>query len=68
VRIPIDRAKDLLVERGLPVRAQNHQMQTVMIANASSSGRTMIARDQRIPSSTPSATEGNHHTEGGASH
>ena len=57
VRIPIDRAMDLLVQRGsLPVRTQfdsnsdaPHTYQGTMIPEFSSSGRMMIPRGNKIP-------------------
>jgi hypothetical protein len=65
VRIPIDLAKELLVQRGLPVRAQNQQVPAVMVPSSTSSGRTMIARDQRVPGGTFTVTGGNMNVESG---
>lgn len=66
VRIPIERAKELLVQRGLPSRAQNPQAPALMVPNATSSGRTLIARDQRVPGGTFTVTGGNMNVEGGS--
>ena len=59
VRIPIDLAKDIIVKRGLPTRATNQATPAVMIPDYSSSGRTEIARDQRIPGGMYTVTGGN---------
>ena len=59
VRIPIERAKELLVQRGFAVRAQNQQTPALMVPSASSSGRTMVSRDQRVPGGTFTVTGGN---------
>jgi hypothetical protein len=64
VRIPIERAKELLVQRGFAVRAQNQQVPALMVPNATSSGRTMIARDQRVPGGTFTVTGGNMNVKG----
>jgi hypothetical protein len=71
VHIPIDRAKDVLLQHGLPTRAQGGEA-AVMIPEFSSAGRTTIARDQRVPGGTFTVTGGNlnvrdrsHLTEGG---
>jgi hypothetical protein len=61
VHIPIDLAKDLLLKKGLPVRAQQADANesAVMIPEFSSAGRTTVARDQRIPGGTFTVTGGN---------
>ena len=61
VHIPIDLAKDILLKKGLPVRAQQGSATeaAVMIPEFSSSGRTTTARDQRIPGGTFTVTGGN---------
>ena len=58
VHIPIDLAKDLLIQKGLPTAA-NAGDTAVMIPEFSSSGRTYIARDQRVPGGTFTVTGGN---------
>jgi len=58
VRIPIDRAKEVLLQKGLPTRAQAGETPG-MIPAFTSSGRTMIARDQRVPGGTFTVTGGN---------
>jgi len=61
VHIPIDLAKDVLLKKGLPVRAAQtpETVPAVMIPEFSSSGRTYIARDQRTPGGTFTVTGGN---------
>jgi hypothetical protein len=70
VHIPIDLAKDLLLKKGLPVRANASREDEgrVMIPSFSSSGRVLERRDQRIPGGTFTVTGGNlnvHDTIGG---
>ena len=59
--IPIELAKDLLLKKGLPVRAQQGSATegSIMIPEFSSAGRTTVARDQRIPGGTFTVTGGN---------
>jgi hypothetical protein len=60
VHIPIDLAKDLLLQRGLAMRTNALSTPAaVMIPQFSSSGRTSVARDQRIPGGTFTVTGGN---------
>lgn len=59
VKIPIDLAKEILLKRGFATRAMNQATPAVMIPEFSSSGRTEIARDQRIPGGTYTVTGGN---------
>lgn len=60
VHIPIELAKDLLLKKGLAVRAQqNPNESAVMIPEFSSAGRTTVARDQRTPGGTFTVTGGN---------
>lgn len=51
VRMPIEVAKAIIVQRGLPTSAQPGQVDpsVVMVPEASSSGRTLIALHQRVP-------------------
>ena len=59
VRIPIDVAKQLVVQRGVPTSAQPGQTDpsVVMVPEASSSGRTLIALHQRVPGATTTVIE-----------
>jgi hypothetical protein len=61
VHIPIDLAKDLLLKKGLPVRANasSEDEGRIMIPDFSSSGRVSVRRDQRIPGETFTITGGN---------
>ncbi len=65
VHIPIELAKDLLLKKGLPVRAasstiaNNEDEGRIMIPSFSSSGRVLERRDQRIPGETFTVTGGN---------
>jgi hypothetical protein len=61
VHIPIELAKDLLLKKGLPVRANasNEDEGRIMIPDWSSSGRVSVRRDQRIPGETFTVTGGN---------
>jgi hypothetical protein len=60
VHIPIDLAKDLLLKKGLPVRAgASADDGRIMIPDFSSSGRTLVRRDQRTPGGTFTVTGGN---------
>jgi hypothetical protein len=62
VHIPIDLAKDLLLKRGLPVRANippDENDGRIMIPDWSSSGRVSVRRDQRTPGGTFTVTGGN---------
>jgi hypothetical protein len=70
VHIPIELAKDLLLKKGLPVRANasTEDEGRIMIPSFSSSGRVLERRDQRIPGGTFTVTGGNlnvHDTMGG---
>jgi hypothetical protein len=70
VHIPIELAKDLLLKKGLPVRANasSGDEGRIMIPDFSSSGRVLERRDQRIPGGTFTVTGGNlnvHDTMGG---
>ncbi|SRR5579883_955447 len=68
VHIPIDLAKDLLLKKGLPVRAQQtpEAVPAIMQPSASSAGRVLENRDQRIPGGTYTVTGGNLNVQGGA--
>lgn len=59
VRIPIDVAKQIIVQRGLPTSAQPGQSDpsVIMVPEASSSGRTLIALHQRVPGATKTVIE-----------
>ena len=61
VHIPIELAKDLLLKKGLPVRANaiSEDEGGIMIPSFSSSGRVLEGRDQRIPGETFTVTGGN---------
>jgi hypothetical protein len=61
VHIPIDLAKDLLLKKGLPVRANASKEDEgrIMVPDFSSSGRVLERRDQRIPGGTFTVTGGN---------
>ncbi len=60
VHIPIELAKDLLLKRGLLLRPEAlGTVAAVMVPQFSSSGRTLIARDQRTPGGTFTVTGGN---------
>ncbi|HWF43980.1 MAG TPA: hypothetical protein VG537_05005 [Candidatus Kapabacteria bacterium] len=62
VHIPIDLAKQVLIQQGLPVRAQQPGtpiVPAIMIPEFSSAGRTYIARDPRVPGGTFTVTGGN---------
>jgi hypothetical protein len=61
VHIPIELAKDLLLKKGLPIRANasNENEGRIMIPSFSSSGRVLERRDQRIPGETFTITGGN---------
>jgi hypothetical protein len=61
VHIPIELAKDLLLKKGLPVRANANSDDEgrIMIPSFSSSGRVLERRDQRIPGETFTVTGGN---------
>jgi hypothetical protein len=66
VHIPIDLAKQLLLKQGLPTRAQisgSPTIPAVMVPEFSSSGRTYIARDARVPGGTFTVTGGNMNVE-----
>jgi hypothetical protein len=68
VHIPIDLAKDLLLKRGLAVRANIPPEENdgrIMIPDWSSSGRVSVRRDQRIPGGTFTVTGGNLNVENG---
>ena len=63
VRIPIDRAKDLFLQKGVAVRMNPGMMVPAqMVPEFSSSGRTMVNRDQRVPGGTFTTTGGDPHT------
>jgi hypothetical protein len=59
VRIPIEVAKELVVQRGLPTSAVAGQADPsiVMVPEGSSSGRTLIALHQRVPGATTTVIE-----------
>jgi hypothetical protein len=61
VHIPIELAKDLLLKKGLPVRANasSEAEGRIMVPDFSSSGRVSVRRDQRIPGETFTVTGGN---------
>ena len=60
VRIPIELAKDLLLKKGLPVRANAAAVSfDQQVPQASSSGRTTVDRDNRVPGGTYTVTGGN---------
>ncbi len=60
VRIPIDLAKEVLLKKGLPVRAgATEDDGRIMVPDWSSSGRVSVRRDQRIPGETFTVTGGN---------
>ncbi len=61
VHIPIDRAKELLLQKGFAVRANADGMDDgrIMIPSFSSAGRVFERRDQRIPGGTFTVTGGN---------
>ena len=65
VHIPIELAKELLLKKGLPVRAASSTMASnddegrIMIPSFSSAGRVLERRDQRIPGETFTVTGGN---------
>jgi hypothetical protein len=61
VHIPIELAKDLLLKKGLPVRANANvgDEGRIMVPDFSSSGRVSVRRDQRIPGETFTVTGGN---------
>jgi hypothetical protein len=61
VHIPIELAKDLLLKKGLPVRANasTENEGRIMVPDFSSSGRVSVRRDQRIPGETFTVTGGN---------
>jgi hypothetical protein len=65
VHIPIELAKQLLIQRGLPVRAGGTTQDdgTIRIPSASSAGRVYISRDQRIPGGTYTVTGGDMNVE-----
>jgi hypothetical protein len=46
VHIPIERAKKLLLERGLPVRRNSNQEEGIWLPSAASSGRVLYRRRQ----------------------
>ena len=60
VHIPIDLAKQVLIQQGLPTRAQlpGSTVPAIMIPEFSSAGRTYIARDSRVPGGTFTTTGG----------
>jgi hypothetical protein len=60
VHIPIDLAKDLILKKGLPVRAgASDDDGRIMVPDWSSAGRVSVRRDQRIPGGTFTVTGGN---------
>ncbi len=61
VHIPIELAKEILLQRGFSVRAGGTSADdgTIRIPSASSAGRVYIRRDQRIPGGTYTVTGGN---------
>jgi hypothetical protein len=60
VHIPIDLAKEVLLKKGLPVRAgATEDDGRIMVPDWSSSGRVSVRRDQRIPGETFTITGGN---------
>ena len=60
VDIPIDLATEVLLQKGLPVRAgASEDDGQIMIPDWSSSGRVSVQRDQRIPGGTFTVTGGN---------
>ncbi|MFI5201524.1 MAG: hypothetical protein ACHQNE_03990 [Candidatus Kapaibacterium sp.] len=65
VHIPIELAKQILLQRGLPVRAGATSADDGMIRipSASSAGRVYIRRDQRIPGGTYTVTGGDMNVE-----
>jgi hypothetical protein len=65
VHIPIELAKQLLISRGLPVRAGGTSQDdgSIRIPSASSAGRAYIRRDQRIPGGTYTVTGGDMNVE-----
>ncbi|HEY3876836.1 MAG TPA: hypothetical protein VGM92_15305 [Candidatus Kapabacteria bacterium] len=67
VHIPIELAKELLLKKGLAVRAGSTDTNAgvIMIPDWSSSGRVAIRREARIPGGTYTVTGGNMNVENG---
>lgn len=67
VRMPIDVAKEIIVSRGLPSSVQQGMPDpsVVMVPEASSSGRTLIALHQRLPEATTTVIESGVNTQEG---
>jgi hypothetical protein len=66
VHIPIDLAKQVLIQQGLPVRAQQPGSPTtpaIIVPEFSSAGRMYHIRDTRIPGGTFTVTGGNMNVE-----
>jgi len=61
VHIPIDLAKQILLQRGFPTRpgATEQDDGTIWMPSFSSAGRVYVRRDQRIPGGTYTVTGGN---------